>query len=107
MKDKTKELHGLMKLPAEALLKIAEDEIRQLKIEIGKYKSEVQHLESQISELKSSNDVNREARILARKEVLYQELKNRNHVLSKDMRKLQNANKDLIIRLLKHENNNS
>lgn len=99
MKDKSGSDHGLLKLPPEALLKAAEEEIKQLKVEIGKLNAEIDHLNNEIARRNNEAEINKESRLLARKDAINADLRKEADVLRKQIARLRADNQQLIIKL--------
>lgn len=54
--DKTKPIFGLDKIPDSAYIKILQEEISELKVELGKEKSYIEELEEEVKALKVINE---------------------------------------------------
>lgn len=87
MKDKA--VHGLLKLPDEALIK-------ELRIELGKQTSYIQELEDEIKFLKKEET---EEKKKIRREKLFDEYRGQIKNLNDKIRKLKKDNEYLIIKL--------
>ncbi|MDL2310273.1 hypothetical protein LJC39_04070 [Parabacteroides sp. OttesenSCG-928-B22] len=87
MKDKA--VHGLLKLPDEALIK-------ELRIELGKQASYIQELEDEIKFLKKEET---EEKKKIRREKLFDEYRGQIKNLNDKIRKLKKDNEYLIIKL--------
>jgi len=101
MKDK--EIHGLLKLPIEALYEESKKDVAKLKVEIGKLKSEIDYLTEQLKQLNAYKEqnkaTNKEILSKCKKEELYQSLRNQVKSLTHLVKQLRRDNENLIIKL--------
>lgn len=77
--------------------------LKEAKKEIGQLKSEIDELKDRLKQNEIDVTLNREARMIVRKEELYKDLLAQNNALRKRNKDLLNTNKELISKIIKLE----
>lgn len=105
--SKSKPVHGLFKVPAEAIIREKDREILKLTQLIGEYKMKILSLELHVSDLKKvlKEQVNSEEVVRAsyetKREEMYRSIKGANASLRSRIKILERINKELLHKLLR------